>query len=309
MYKSAIYSPWEHFEPAVPRPKSGTRPREVARYLGEINDGHSLSLTDKDVRSYAARVGADPSETAKAFRTLRGVVPAVLYKPPYRPVGTTADSEVVPRRCPSSTGRLLRDREEPTLGRDQSLSCKVSTCPSCGPRGREMRADHWLSVSAGEELHAQVTSEAEWNRSLRKSLDRSDHCYFRVPLQDGVEIIITTAPIGGLVEHPREYFAAVLKFADDGRISACRCWQGTGWEGSGRWQMEGQSDLCERERIKIYIDEGCEPRRNASRRLPPGVELCHDVVLPLQDTPDMNRLRSRLRMSSRGSTGPQEGGW
>jgi hypothetical protein len=74
---------------------------------------------------------------------------------------------------------------------------------------------------------------------------------------------------------------------------------------NGRWERVGTTHMPLGSRLKVYEEEGCHPKEVPSRYEPDDVVAAHNVTLPEENTPEMDRLARRLELRRDGP--PPEG--
>jgi hypothetical protein len=139
----------------------------------------------------------------------------------------------------------------------------------------------------------------DWT-NLHKWLDRHGENYHRIPISDGMSVILTTADVGDVVPDPPRYVEEVIESAPLGRrrITSSRAWQGAGSLATGQYKRLGISHLPVEDRVTVYEESGCNPREVVRSALLEGVERVHAVDLPtepdqLADLEDRLYLRRR----------------
>lgn len=220
--------------------------------------------------------------------------------------------EEVRGRCQSGIGALLRDRSNSTSGKDAQLPCKRNTCDVCGPENRRRKESRVVGDFAGLKMHRVDVADGskEW-QALRKTLERADALYHRIPAPEGMAAILTDAEIGDLVEKRPYVVRQVIEAQPcDGRhMSSSRQWKGAGDRSTGRWKREGTSHLPRAQRFRIYTEERCRPIDVPDKALPPGVENEFVLELPPNGTGAWERLRDRLELNTHEAPPLGPGGW
>ena len=200
----------------------------------------------------------------------------------------------VPEACLLGIGSLLSYRGYERNGRDVQLPCKVKTCPVCGPKKREHKVTHIMKHFDGGVIHAVIVEDGgdEWE-ALHKTLERKEANFQRIPLPEGMAIILTDADIGQVIDREDVEMAVELQPCDGRRrMSSSRAWKD---DKTNDWKRIGTSKLSPEERTRIYDEEGCNPvaAPPLANYLP-----AQDVSLPAPDSTEMRKLKKRLNMWS-----------
>jgi len=203
--------------------------------------------------------------------------------------------------CDQGIGSLLSDKGDETHGRDIALPCKSKGCPVCGPKRRERKAEQIMKNFAGGSIHA-VYIEDEQRDTFRKNIERDGAKYHRIPAPDERSIILTDAQVGEVIDEADVRVVVELNPNDGRRMTQSREWKEP--PPSGRWNRVAISPLNATKRVKVYIEEGCEPVRAPTAT---GLVGAQDVKLPAGDSAEMARLKERLRIRDEEQLGPE--GW
>ena len=252
--------------------------------------------------------------------TAQGGVPVTLIEgrgsltgtatPPSFPWRTPNRPAVREDECRDGIGALLRDMNNGNKGRDVQLACKRRKCRVCGPKIIQRKQRRICEQFGDRKMHRAEVDESEWE-TVRKALDRADALYHRVPAPGGRAIILTDADVGDVVDDRAKAIKdAILKQPHDGRrMTSSREWKGTGATTNRRWSMVGRTTMSEEDRLVVYEESGCEPMEVWNKHLPEDVVSAHDVVLPDENTPEMEALVRRLELRRQDDGGLGIDGW